>query len=256
MLGRALDAVAEPRAAAVAVAHLDRERERGLAVAPAHVDAVEVARREDALLDRLAHPGERRRRAHRVDAVAVARVVAGGDELDVVVEEVRAEADDRLVVGPAHVGEAAVFTLTMPLHGIGQSPHDSFLVMYLSTASPSIFMLFVASGKSREPTPFQFLIGASPFSIAERDRGGGAALATTAGASTRCGASHLQPELASSARYTQPSQLFGLANHTMKPHEPRRGRVLYSLVHRLADRLELVGLGDRHLAGAARRRSP
>src|ERR1041384_43467 len=53
----------------------------------------------------------------------------------------------------------------MPLHGIGQSPHDSFLVMYLSTTEPSVFMALVASGKSRVPTPRQFLIGASPFSI-------------------------------------------------------------------------------------------
>src|SRR3954467_13136259 len=53
----------------------------------------------------------------------------------------------------------------MPLHGIGQSPHDSFLVMYLSTTLPSVFMPLVASGKSRDPTPRQFLIGASPFSI-------------------------------------------------------------------------------------------
>src|SRR3990172_3154953 len=51
----------------------------------------------------------------------------------------------------------------MHLHGIGQSPHDSFLVTSFSTAAPSIFML-VASGKSREPPPFQFMIGASPFS--------------------------------------------------------------------------------------------
>src|SRR5688572_20586545 len=53
----------------------------------------------------------------------------------------------------------------MPLHGIGQSPHDSFLVMYLSTTAPSIFIAFFESGKSFEPTPRQFLIGASPFSI-------------------------------------------------------------------------------------------
>ena len=50
---------------------------------------------------------ERHRRADRVDAVAIARVVARGDELEVVVEEVRAEADDRLVVRAADVGEAA-----------------------------------------------------------------------------------------------------------------------------------------------------
>src|SRR5512139_3351240 len=53
----------------------------------------------------------------------------------------------------------------MPLHGIGQSPHDSFLVMYLSTTPPSIFMPLLRSGKSLAPTPRQFLIGASPFSI-------------------------------------------------------------------------------------------
>jgi hypothetical protein len=57
-----------------------------------------------------------------------------------------------------------LFTLTMPLHGAGQSPHDSFLVMYLSTSLPSSFIECVLSGKSRLPTPFQFLTGPSPFS--------------------------------------------------------------------------------------------
>src|SRR5262249_56076209 len=72
-------AVAQPRAAALAGSHLDRERECALAVAPAHVDAVELGRREDPLLDRLAHPRERRARAHRVDSVAVARLLPGRD---------------------------------------------------------------------------------------------------------------------------------------------------------------------------------
>jgi hypothetical protein len=53
----------------------------------------------------------------------------------------------------------------MPLHGIGQSPHDSFLVTYLSTSLPSSLWLRLASGKSRLPTPVQFFTGASPFSI-------------------------------------------------------------------------------------------
>src|SRR5258708_39620829 len=53
----------------------------------------------------------------------------------------------------------------MPLHGIGQSPHDSFLVMYLSTCAPSTLTPLLDIGKSIEPTPFQFLIGASPFSM-------------------------------------------------------------------------------------------
>src|SRR5262249_47504515 len=107
VLGRALDAVAEPRAAAGAGAHPERELERALAVAPAHVDAVEIVLGEDAALDGLAHPRDRRRRRHRVDAESVARVVTRGDELDVVVEEVRAEPDERLVVGTADVGEPA-----------------------------------------------------------------------------------------------------------------------------------------------------
>src|SRR3954468_11354316 len=95
----------------------------------------------------------------------------------------------------------------MPLHGIGQSPHDSFLVMYLSTTEPSVFMPLVASGKSREPTPAQFLIGASPFSIDS----------ATAAVVPRCdhirriaavGAWTFMPSFVIS-RYIQPSQLFG-----------------------------------------------
>src|SRR5690606_32919162 len=105
--GGTLDAVAEPRAAARGGAELDREGERGLAVAPAHVDAVEVGGGEVAALDGLAHPRDRGRGADGVDAEAVACVVAGGDELDVVVEDVRAEPDDRLVVRAPDVGEVA-----------------------------------------------------------------------------------------------------------------------------------------------------
>ncbi len=52
----------------------------------------------------------------------------------------------------------------MPLHGAGQSPHESFLVMSLSTSAPSSFQPLVRSGKSRAPTPRQFMSGASPFS--------------------------------------------------------------------------------------------
>src|SRR5262250_2560805 len=53
----------------------------------------------------------------------------------------------------------------MPLHGAGQSPHESFFVMYLSTCAPSSFQPLEESGNSVEPTPFQFLIGVSPFSM-------------------------------------------------------------------------------------------
>src|SRR5437773_1797396 len=101
----------------------------------------------------------------------------------------------------------------MPLHGIGQSPHDSFFEMYLSTFLPSSLMPFFDSGKSREPTPRQFLIGASPFSIDS----------ATAAVVPRCdhsrriaavGATTFMPILVIS-RYIQPSQLFGLAMYAM-----------------------------------------
>src|SRR5580693_4936568 len=97
----------------------------------------------------------------------------------------------------------------MPLHGIGQSPHDSFLVMYLSTTAPSSFIARRASGKSREPTPVQFLIGASPFST----------LSATAAVVPRwvhswridaVGEVSFIPSRVIS-RYIQPSQLLGLA---------------------------------------------
>src|SRR5205085_1380299 len=97
----------------------------------------------------------------------------------------------------------------MPLHGIGQSPHDSFFVMYGSTALPSIFMPFLPIGKSREPTPAQFLIGASPFSIDSAT-----ADVVPRAAHTRriaaAGGSDLTPSFVIS-RYIQPSQLFGFA---------------------------------------------
>src|SRR5580698_533277 len=97
----------------------------------------------------------------------------------------------------------------MPLHGIGQSPHDSFFAMYLSTTAPSSFIARFASGKSREPTPSQFLIGASPFST----------LSATAAVVPRCDHSCRIDAVGDVsfipnrviARYIQPSQLFGLA---------------------------------------------
>src|SRR5438094_3299091 len=96
----------------------------------------------------------------------------------------------------------------MPLHGIGQSPHDSFFEMYLSTTLPSIFIARLASGKSREPTPAQFLIGASPFSIDS----------ATAAVVPRCDHSRRIAAVGDCSlvpmrvikRYIQPSQLFGL----------------------------------------------
>src|SRR5690349_14661257 len=117
----------------------------------------------------------------------------------------------------------------MPLHGIGQSPHDSFFVTSFSTAPPSSFMLrFI--GKSREPTPFQFLIGASPFSTdsatarvvpcCENERRIDA-----------CGDCSLLP-MRAAARYIQPSHVFALRNHAMMRAITPRSR-LYSSVTRL-----------------------
>src|SRR4051812_31193733 len=102
----------------------------------------------------------------------------------------------------------------MPLHGIGQSPQDSFFEMYLSTTLPSIFMPRDDSGNSLLPTPRQFLIGASPFSIDS----------ATAAVVPRCdhnrriaatGDVSFIPRLAIS-RYIQPSQLLGFAMYAMK----------------------------------------
>src|SRR5258706_3236993 len=126
----------------------------------------------------------------------------------------------------------------MPLHGIGQSPHDSFLVMYLSTTLPSIFIAFLASGKSREPTPVQFLIGASPFSIES----------ATAAVVPRCdhrrriaavGDCSFMPRRAI-IRYIQPSQLFGLAMYAKNRATRPRSR-LYSSVMPLHTALNSSG---------------
>src|SRR3954464_12760600 len=126
----------------------------------------------------------------------------------------------------------------MPLQGIGQSPHDSFLVMYLSTTLPSIFMPFFASGKSRDPTPRQFLIGASPFSIES----------ATAAVVPRCvhswriaavGDCILLP-IRVIRRYSQPSQLLGLAKYANSRATKPRSR-LYSSVTRLEIALSSAG---------------
>src|SRR5256885_7881674 len=126
----------------------------------------------------------------------------------------------------------------MPLHGIGQSPHDSFFVMYLSTTAPSSFIAFFASGKSREPTPVQFLIGASPFSIDS----------ATAAVVPRCDHSRriapvddcsFMPSLVIS-RYIQPSQPLGLAIHARNRDIKPRSR-LYSSVMRLQTALNSSG---------------
>src|SRR3954464_7586625 len=115
----------------------------------------------------------------------------------------------------------------MPLHGIGQSPHDSFLVMYLSTTPRWVFMPRMASGKSRDPTPRQFLIGASPFSIDS----------ATAAVVPRCdhirriaavGAWTFMPSLVIS-RYIQASQPFGLPMYA-KNRATRLRSFLYSSV--------------------------
>src|SRR5512143_422747 len=126
----------------------------------------------------------------------------------------------------------------MPLHGIGQSPHDSFLVMYLSTTLPSSFMPCFESEKSREPTPVQFLIGASPFSIDS----------ATAAVVPRCdhrrridavGPAIFAPMRVIS-RYIQPSHPFGLAMYAMKRAYQLRS-LLYSSVMRLQTALNSSG---------------
>src|SRR5580704_13813794 len=118
----------------------------------------------------------------------------------------------------------------MPLHGIGQSPHDSFLVMYLSTTAPSSFIARLASGKSREPTPVQFLIGASPFST----------LSATAAVVPRCDHSWRIDAVGDVSfmpsrdirRYIQSSQLFGLAMY-VKNRATRPRSCVYIAVIRL-----------------------
>ena len=102
----------------------------------------------------------------------------------------------------------------MPLQGAGQSPQESFFVMYLSTSPPSSFQLLVLSGKSLAATPVQFLIGASPFST----------LIATAPVVPRSlhswriaatGASTFMPRRVI-IRYIQPRWRLGLAMKTMK----------------------------------------
>src|SRR5262245_22052733 len=127
----------------------------------------------------------------------------------------------------------------MPLHGIGQSPHDSFLVMYLSTTLPSSLRPCLASGKSREPAPSQFLIGASPFSIES----------ATATVVRRC--DHIRRIAAVGdcsfcpvrviSRYTQPSHFFGLTIHAKSRAMRPRSR-LYSSVIDLQTALNSSGL--------------
>src|SRR5262245_1358811 len=126
----------------------------------------------------------------------------------------------------------------MPLHGIGQSPHDSFFVMYLSTTLPSSLSAFFASGKSREPTPAQFLIGAPPFSIES----------PTAAVVPRCDHSWRIADVGDCSfapmrvisRYIQPSQRFGLAIHAKKRARMPRSR-LYSSMIRLHTALNASG---------------
>src|SRR5262249_13482958 len=104
-------------------------------------------------------------------------------------------------------------TATMPLQGAGQSPQESFLVMYLETASPSSLMLLLASGKSRAATPRQFLIGASPFSTLSAV----APVVPRSAHSCRiacCGAYTLMPKR-DIRRYRKASIGLGFANQTM-----------------------------------------
>src|SRR5690349_4919893 len=116
----------------------------------------------------------------------------------------------------------------MPLHGIGQSPHDSFLVMYLSTTPPSIFIPRDDSGNSFEPTPRQFLIGASPFSIES----------ATAAVVPRCdharridaaGVCAFAP-IRVISRYSQPSQPFGLMKYAKIRCISERSRLYSSVI--------------------------
>src|SRR5450755_1346582 len=96
----------------------------------------------------------------------------------------------------------------MPLHGIGQSPHDSFFVMYGSTAAPSIFMPFLPIGNSFEPTPRQLRIGASPFSI-ESATASVVPRLENARRIAAAGVAAFAPSFVIK-RYIQPSQLFAL----------------------------------------------
>src|SRR5450432_452030 len=101
----------------------------------------------------------------------------------------------------------------MPLHGIGQSPHDSRLVISLSTSLPSILWPLVAIGKSREPTPAQFLTGPSPFSTEIAS----AAVVPRSVQSCRIAAIGAWIFIFRRVmrRYIQPIHVLGLENHTM-----------------------------------------
>src|SRR6185369_6786383 len=100
-------------------------------------------------------------------------------------------------------------------------------------------MPLLASGKSREPTPRQFLIGASPFSIES----------ATAAVVPRCvhswriaavGDCILLP-IRVIKRYSQPSQLLGLAKYANSRATNPRSR-LYSSVMLLQSAFHSAGL--------------
>src|ERR1041384_5647984 len=100
-------------------------------------------------------------------------------------------------------------------------------------------MPLVASEKSREPTPRQFLIGASPFSI---DSATAAVVPRWVHSwrITAVGDWILLP-MRVIRRYIQPSQLLGLAKYVMIRAMSPRSR-LYSSVIRLQTALSSAGL--------------
>ena len=126
-------------------------RERPFAVAPAHVDAVELGGREDAAFDGFAHPGEGGARAECVHAVTVAGVVAGGDGLEILVEDVGAEADDGLVVGAPDVGESTLLERDDPLARRRAVAARELLGDDL--VGGRLFCLFVCRGTLADPHP-------------------------------------------------------------------------------------------------------
>src|SRR5262249_38635634 len=116
----------------------------------------------------------------------------------------------------------------MPLHGIGQSPHDSFLVMYLSTTEPSVFMPLLASGKCGGRRPRRFWCGAARF------RTGRACAAVVPGSlhSWRIdavGDCILFPSRVI-IRYSQPSHFLGLAKYANSRATKPRSRLYSSVI--------------------------
>ncbi len=161
-----------------------------------------------------------------------------------------AEADDRLVVGPPHVGEAAALD------------RDDALARHRAVAAREL--LGDVSCRPRRRRASMPLVREREVARAdarpvldrrvavldrERDRAGGAALATTAGASPPAAPAILMP-MRANERYIQPSQPLRLGEPDHERASADRCRCLYSSVTSLAERAEARRVRDRHLAGA------